>query len=215
MASVLCEHSSNGQRAVHADIFENEVLKNASPRVVPPDATGIAHRFLTFRWLLVVCVSFSDKKKESDGAAVVNVRSLTCAVVNEVGDVLGVEMDDAQPMWKLRDAIADAIKYCGRANTLRLYVAKTESGQFLLETSDAAQQLEQGTRPPPADISKMLESSHKMMAAWTLDQVLSEFHMTGDNAPRSQQVHVLVVAPEVLTGYTPSLGSKYHSRFTA
>ncbi|KAE8993548.1 hypothetical protein PR002_g20202 [Phytophthora rubi] len=39
-------------------------------------------------------------------------------------------------------------------------------------------------------------AENKMMSSWTIQETLDDFNMTGELAPSSKQVHVLVVAPQ-------------------
>ncbi|KAL3661561.1 Crinkler effector protein 4 [Phytophthora oleae] len=60
--------------------------------------------------------------------------SLMCAIVGKAGSVFGVEIDDGEQVWKLKEMIKnkepDTIK--GEADRLQLFLAK-ESDTWLLE----------------------------------------------------------------------------------
>ncbi|KAG4036771.1 hypothetical protein PC123_g27662 [Phytophthora cactorum] len=58
--------------------------------------------------------------------------ALVCADVGESGNVFGVEIDDALAVWQLKEAIAEKLKYSGRADKVQLFLAKKD-GVWLTE----------------------------------------------------------------------------------
>ncbi|KAE8907508.1 hypothetical protein PF011_g19437 [Phytophthora fragariae] len=107
-----------------------------------------------------------------------------------------VKIDDAEKVSTFKKAIKDKnpkeLKDVD-ANKLQLFLAKKKDGEWLLEKSDAAQKLEGGETNP--EVMKMI-AENKMMSSWTIQETLDDFKMTGELAPSSKQVHVLVVAAE-------------------
>ncbi|KAE9305965.1 hypothetical protein PF008_g21583 [Phytophthora fragariae] len=78
------------------------------------------------------------------------------------------------------------------ANELKLFLAKTADGKWLLEESEAAQKLAGGESV--SEVLKMI-AENKMLPSWKIEDTLDKFKMTGELAPSFNQVHVLVVAP--------------------
>ncbi|KAE9068654.1 hypothetical protein PF007_g27599, partial [Phytophthora fragariae] len=85
----------------------------------------------------------------------------------------------------------DKIK--GEPDKLNLFLAKTEDGEWLLQMSDVGKKLEGGETTPE---EKKMIAENKMMPSWTIQDVLADFKMTGELAPSSNQIHVLVVLPD-------------------
>ncbi|KAE8901966.1 hypothetical protein PF005_g28140 [Phytophthora fragariae] len=121
--------------------------------------------------------------------------SLQCAIVGKAGDTFEVKIDDAEKVSTFKEAIhkkkRDKIK--GNAAELKLFLAKTKDGKWLLEKPDVGKKLEGGETTP--EVNKMI-AENKMMPSWTIQDVLADFKMTGDLAPSSKQIHVLVVLPD-------------------
>ncbi|KAE8998549.1 hypothetical protein PR001_g19296 [Phytophthora rubi] len=118
--------------------------------------------------------------------------SLQCAIVGEAGDSFEVEIDDAKKVSALKEAIKTMKLYQFPANELKLFLAKTADGKWLLEESEAAQKLAGGESV--SEVLKMI-AENKMLPSWKIEDTLDKFKMTGELAPSFNQVHVLVVAP--------------------
>ncbi|KAE9006010.1 hypothetical protein PR002_g16602 [Phytophthora rubi] len=92
------------------------------------------------------------------------------------------------------------------ADKLQLFLAKTADGKWLLEESDTAQKLAGGET-----VSEVMEMiiKKKMLSSWAIEETLDDFKMTGELAPRSKQVHVLVLVSD-----GPSLIAQVNSERT-
>ncbi|KAE8901902.1 hypothetical protein PF005_g23080 [Phytophthora fragariae] len=120
---------------------------------------------------------------------------LFCALAGVLGNAFPVDIDAGQTVGDLKKAIKkekrDTIK--GEPDKLNLFLAKTEDGEWLLQMSDVGKKLEGGETTPE---EKKMIAENKMMPSWTIQDVLADFKMTGELAPSSNQIHVLVVLPD-------------------
>ncbi|KAE9044004.1 hypothetical protein PR001_g5550 [Phytophthora rubi] len=115
--------------------------------------------------------------------------------VGKAGDTFKVKVDDAEKVSTFKAAIQKKKpgKIKGDAAELKLFLAKTEDGKWLLEKSDIGEKLESGETTP--EVKKMI-AENKIRQSWTIQDMLADFKMTGDLAPSSKQIHVLVVLPD-------------------
>ncbi|KUF76000.1 Crinkler (CRN) family protein [Phytophthora nicotianae] len=111
---------------------------------------------------------------------------LVCAIVGEKS-VLTIKISDTKMVDTLKDATKEK-KKCG-ACELKLFLA-VAGGEWLLEKGPAAQALKNGVIHP--DVKKIIDEN-KMMASWTIEDVLNESETTGKRAPIPKQVQVLVM----------------------
>ncbi|KAE9001147.1 hypothetical protein PR002_g17989 [Phytophthora rubi] len=121
---------------------------------------------------------------------------ISCSLrVGKAGDTFEVKIDDADKICTIKEAIQkkkpDTIQ--GEPDKLKLFLAKTEDGKWLLEKSDVGKKLEGGETTP--EVKKMI-AENEMMPSWKIQDVLTDFKMTGELAPSSKQIHVLVVLPD-------------------
>ncbi|KAE9328147.1 hypothetical protein PR003_g15861 [Phytophthora rubi] len=118
-----------------------------------------------------------------------------CAIAGVAGNAFAVDIDAGETVGDFKEAIQknkpNLVK--GEPDKLNLFLAKTEDGKWLLEKSDAGKKLEGGEITP--EVKKMI-AENKMMPTRRIQDVLIDFKMTGDLAPNSNQIHVLVVLPE-------------------
>ncbi|KAI9992798.1 hypothetical protein PInf_014680 [Phytophthora infestans] len=131
--------------------------------------------------------------------------SLCCAIVGKEGGVFGVKIDKGVQVWELKDAIkaknpndfkdVDAYK-------LQLFLAK-KGDAWLPDDDPAAQDLDKGMIHQ--DVQALIDGE-KMVATWTVEDCLIANKMTGQQyAPKSRQVHVLVVVPDEAGGAVASV----------
>ncbi|KAL3674338.1 hypothetical protein V7S43_000294 [Phytophthora oleae] len=110
--------------------------------------------------------------------------TLNCAIVGLAGSAFPAEIDEGASVASLKDAIkslnSTKLKNVD-ASDLQLFLAKTKSKDLAVD--------EEVTH---TDVQKMIQEN-EMKPLWTIQEVLNDFKMTGENAPRSKQVHVLVV----------------------
>eukprot|EP00644_Phytophthora_capsici_P019405 jgi/Phyca11/577802/estExt2_Genewise1.C_PHYCAscaffold_4740001 len=124
--------------------------------------------------------------------------SLQCAIVGQIGSSFDVEIDDGKKVNKLKEMIQvknrETIK-CD-AEDLRLFLAK-KGNAWLPDDDPAAQDLEEGKVHTAI---QALIDGEKMKEARTIADVLDDNNMTGEErAPKSRQIHVLVVVPQQWT----------------
>jgi hypothetical protein len=114
-----------------------------------------------------------------------------CGIVDLAGSAFSVQVDESDSVTDLKKAIKEASEnITAPAKKLQLYLAKKADGEWLLKESSVAQKLADGVTEP--DVTKMV-TDNKMRSSWTIREVLDAFKMTGERAPSSEQVHVLVV----------------------
>ncbi|EGZ07266.1 hypothetical protein PHYSODRAFT_529541 [Phytophthora sojae] len=120
---------------------------------------------------------------------------LVCAIVGVAGSAFPVDIDASQLVGDLKKAIAEDQKYDFAASKLQLSLAKTADGAWLPDDDQAALDLEDGK--VHEDIQALIDGE-KMKATWTIEDVLTANNMTKrkGRAPKSRQIHVLVVVPE-------------------
>ncbi|KAJ8577036.1 hypothetical protein ON010_g2170 [Phytophthora cinnamomi] len=118
---------------------------------------------------------------------------LFCAIVGVAGSAFPVDIDAAQTVGDLKDAIKakkpDTIK--GEADKLQLFLAKAEGGEWLADDDQAALGLEDGK--VHEDIQAWIDGE-KMKATKTLQHWLFEKNKMPQ--PSTDQIHVLAVVPE-------------------
>eukprot|EP00644_Phytophthora_capsici_P006304 jgi/Phyca11/70333/gw1.32.357.1 len=120
--------------------------------------------------------------------------SLQCAIVGQTGSSFDVEIDDAEKVTKLKEAIQPKNRQTIKcdAKDLQLYLAK-KGNAWLPDDDPAAQDLNEGK--VHTEIEALI-NGNKMKEAWTIADVLVDNKMTGEGlAPKSSQIHVLVVVP--------------------
>ncbi|EGZ11280.1 hypothetical protein PHYSODRAFT_338002 [Phytophthora sojae] len=120
---------------------------------------------------------------------------LVCAIVGVAGSAFPVDIDASQLVGDLKDAIKAKKMYQFPADELQLFLAKTADGAWLPDDDQAALDLEDGK--VHEDIQALIDGE-KMKATWTIEDVLTANNMTKrkGRAPKSRQIHVLVVVPE-------------------
>ncbi|KAG3169084.1 hypothetical protein PC128_g19214 [Phytophthora cactorum] len=92
----------------------------------------------------------------------------------------------------LQQAIAEVLKYSGKASDLQLFLAKTANGAWLPDDDPVALQLEKGE----IDDVRKVTTEEQLKATWTIQDVLIANNMTRRRAPKSRRIHVLVVVPD-------------------
>ncbi|EGZ11330.1 hypothetical protein PHYSODRAFT_287330 [Phytophthora sojae] len=123
---------------------------------------------------------------------------LVCAIVGVAGSAFPVDIDASQLVGDLKKAIkaekTNDFKDID-ADKLQLFLAKTADGAWLPDDDQAALDLEDGK--VHEDIQALIDGE-KMKATWTIEDVLTANNMTKrkGRAPKSRQIHVLVVVPE-------------------
>ncbi|EGZ11221.1 hypothetical protein PHYSODRAFT_287309 [Phytophthora sojae] len=124
---------------------------------------------------------------------------LFCAIVGAAGSAFPVDIDAGQSVGDLKKAIKAESDGLIRAEDpwtkLQLFLAKTADGAWLPDDDQAALDLEDGK--VHEDIQALIDGE-KMKATWTIEDVLTANNMTKrkGRAPKSRQIHVLVVVPE-------------------
>ncbi|KAG2790274.1 hypothetical protein PC111_g24106, partial [Phytophthora cactorum] len=116
---------------------------------------------------------------------------LICAIVGE-GSVFPVDIDTSQLVGDLKKAIADELKYTGRADQLQLFLAKKDEGRGPWLTQLEALQGVSDTRgythlPVPGAKLRAVGLAGRQVS---LGEVSDE-----DGAAGKGPVHVLVVVP--------------------
>ncbi|KAE9325632.1 hypothetical protein PR003_g16430, partial [Phytophthora rubi] len=127
---------------------------------------------------------------------------LFCAIVGVAGSAFEVDIDEGASVSALKEAIKDKKKNDLKdvdADKLQLFLAKTADGAWLTDDDPAALELEEGKTHQ--DIQTVIDGE-KMKATWTIEDVLTANNMTKreGRAPKSRQIHVLVVVPEGAVG---------------
>ncbi|KAE9001146.1 hypothetical protein PR003_g15856 [Phytophthora rubi] len=95
-------------------------------------------------------------------------------------DTLEVKIDDAEKVSTFKAAIQKTMRGKGDPDELKLFLAKTEDGKWLLEKSDIGKKLEGGGTTP--EVNKMI-AENEIRQSWTIQDMLADFKMTGDLAP--------------------------------
>ncbi|KAI9980317.1 hypothetical protein PInf_026446 [Phytophthora infestans] len=123
--------------------------------------------------------------------------SLCCAIVGKEGGVFGE--------WELKDAIKvkkPNVFNDVDADKLQLFLAK-KGDAWLPDDDPAAQDLDTGIIRQ--DVQALIDGE-KMVATWTVEDCLIANKMTGQQyAPKSRQVHVLVVVSDEAGGAVASV----------
>ncbi|KAK1942732.1 hypothetical protein P3T76_006231 [Phytophthora citrophthora] len=142
------------------------------------------------------------------------VLSLQCAIVGEVGSSFDVEIDNSAKVSKLKRLIKDAKMYQFPADEVQLFLAKQpveeedgtevvpvyhcsaeetkeESLKWLPEEHRAAVKLVRGE---PVDYISVLTTGEQVLASKTLATWF--YTMNNMEIPSSDQIHVLVVVPD-------------------
>ncbi|KAL3671880.1 hypothetical protein V7S43_002548 [Phytophthora oleae] len=119
---------------------------------------------------------------------------LNCVILGVVRSAFIVDIDEDKLVGDLKKAVK--VKNSNKlkdvdANKLHLFLAK-KGDAWLLGNDVAAQALNDGMTNP--DVRKMIRENN-MMQMLTIQEVLGHFKMTGEHAPSSKQVHVLVQVP--------------------
>ncbi|KAE9278958.1 hypothetical protein PR003_g28367 [Phytophthora rubi] len=105
----------------------------------------------------------------------------------------GVEIDDDLPVWKLEDAIREKEKSKGRViGELQLFLAKKD-GAWLESDSEDVKKLKKGEKT--GAVEALTSEEKELQGESGLQTVL-----TGMPKPSTDQIHVLVVAPEGAVG---------------
>jgi len=116
---------------------------------------------------------------------------LLCAMVGAAGSAFGVEIDEGVSVSALKKAIK-AVKprtiTTDEPDLLQLFLAK-KGGEWQPDDDPAALQLERGE----IDDARKVTTEEQLKATWTIQEVLKVNKMS---APKSRQIHVLVVVPE-------------------
>ncbi|KAG2766561.1 hypothetical protein Pcac1_g22129 [Phytophthora cactorum] len=124
--------------------------------------------------------------------------TLYCAVVGVAGSAFPVDIDVNKSVGHLKKAIKEenlddpTLKNVA-AKDLQLFLAK-KGDAWLPDDDPAALELEEGKTHQ--DLQKVI-GGEKMKATWTIEDVLIANKMTKrrQRAPKSKQIHVLVVVP--------------------
>ncbi|DBA01300.1 TPA: hypothetical protein N0F65_001805 [Lagenidium giganteum] len=117
--------------------------------------------------------------------------TLFCAVVGWKRSAFPVDIETSQCVGHLKDAIKkknERAITCDAAE-LELFIAR-KGHERLADDDKIAQELEDGKLHE--DIQAMVEGE-KLKATWTIEDVLLFNGMTQTRAPKSRQIHVLVV----------------------
>ncbi|KAG3227547.1 hypothetical protein PC129_g1901 [Phytophthora cactorum] len=123
---------------------------------------------------------------------------LFCAIVGAAGNAFPVNIDESDTVGDLKIAIKEGnlddptLKNVAPKN-LQLFLAK-KGDAWLPDDDPAALELEEGKTHQ--DLQKVIDGE-KMKATWTIEDVLIANKMTKrrKRAPKSKQIHVLVVVP--------------------
>ncbi|KAG4223237.1 hypothetical protein PC116_g28296, partial [Phytophthora cactorum] len=119
---------------------------------------------------------------------------LNCALVGE-GSVISIILEEWKTVALLKKAIKEEKPNDFKdvdADKLQLFLAKTDDGAWLPDDDPVALQLEKGE----IDDVRKVTTEEQLKATWTIQDVLIANNMTRRRAPKSRQIHVLVVVPE-------------------
>ncbi|KAG4038138.1 hypothetical protein PC123_g26300 [Phytophthora cactorum] len=119
---------------------------------------------------------------------------LNCALVGE-GSVISIILEEWKTVALLKKTIKEEKPNDFKdvdADKLQLFLAKTDDGAWLPDDDPVALQLEKGE----IDDVRKVTTEEQLKATWTIQDVLIANNMTRRRAPKSRQIHVLVVVPE-------------------
>ncbi|KAG2766144.1 hypothetical protein Pcac1_g22488 [Phytophthora cactorum] len=117
--------------------------------------------------------------------------TLVCVDVKS-GSVNVVDIDTEKLVGHLQQAIAEVLKYSGKASDLQLFLAKKANGAWLSSPSEDVKKLKKGVKT--ALIKALTKEDQELQAEDPLEDVL-----IGMDPPSARQIHVLVVVPQQWT----------------
>jgi Crinkler effector protein N-terminal domain len=116
--------------------------------------------------------------------------TLFCALVGEKRSAFPVKIDESECVHDLKKAIKQKQMYGFASSKLQLFLGKKSKDTWLDSSSDDVKNLKKGEKTPL--IEALTHEDNELQGEFGLDEVLE-----GMQVPTTQQIHVLVVVPEV------------------
>jgi Crinkler effector protein N-terminal domain len=115
---------------------------------------------------------------------------LFCALVGEKGSAFSINIDANECVDELKDAIKQKQMYDFASSKLQLFLGKESKVTWLDSSSVDVKALKQGKKTPL--IKALTHKGNELLGEFGLEEVLEDMP-----EPKTKEIHVLVVVPEV------------------